>query len=93
MSVAYSLYGKKVKCKQVGYKRHHLRDLGMDDRKILMNLTDIGWEVRLAQDRVKWPTVLNVVVNLQVPMNDGNFLTSRVWFFRLAAKKGHAGWS
>ena len=65
-------------------KNDHLEDPGIDGRIILrwifrmwrgkegggMDWTD------LAQDRVRWQALGNVVMNLQVPKNGGNFLTS-----------------
>ena len=35
----------------------------------------IDW-IDVAQDRDWWRTVVNAVMNLQVPQNAGNFLTS-----------------
>jgi len=35
----------------------------------------MGW-IDLAQDRDWWQTLVNAVMNLQVPYNTGNFLTS-----------------
>jgi hypothetical protein len=32
--------------------------------------------IRVAKDRDKWPALVNVVMNLQVPQNVGNFLTN-----------------
>jgi hypothetical protein len=35
----------------------------------------IDW-IELATDRDRWQALVNVVMNLQVPQNAGNFLTS-----------------
>jgi hypothetical protein len=35
----------------------------------------MGW-IDLAQDTERWQVLVNVVKNLQVPQNAGNFLTS-----------------
>jgi len=35
----------------------------------------MGW-IDLAQDTDRWQVLVNVVMNLQVPQNAGNFLTS-----------------
>jgi hypothetical protein len=31
------------------------------------------WEV---QDRDQWPAVVNIIMNIQIPQQDGNFLTN-----------------
>ena len=36
---------------------------------------DVDW-IKLAQDRDRWQTLVNAVMNLPVPQNVGNFLTS-----------------
>jgi hypothetical protein len=41
---------------------------------------DIDWRIvlgsNLVQDRDKWQVLVNMVINLWVPQNAGNFLTS-----------------
>jgi hypothetical protein len=44
----------------------------MDLREI--GFGDVDW-VNLAQDRDRWWVLVNMVMNLQVPWNVGNFLT------------------
>ena len=48
-------------------KRVHLEDLGVDGRKIIKRIFrewDWGMHwINLAQDRVKWPSLLNAVMN------------------------------
>jgi hypothetical protein len=36
---------------------------------------DVDW-IHWAQDRDRWRALVNTVMNLQVPQNAGNFLTS-----------------
>jgi hypothetical protein len=47
---------------------------------IKMDLQEVGWEgvdwIDLAQDSDRWRAVVNAVMNLWVPKNAGNLLTS-----------------
>ena len=60
-------------------KRDHLEDPGIDG----MILRWIFWRwdggsikwIDKAQDKDRWQAIVNVVMNLQVPYNVGNFLT------------------
>jgi hypothetical protein len=46
-----------------------------------MGLLEVGWEgmdwIGMAHDRDRWRALVNTVMNLWVPLNAGNFLTSR----------------
>jgi len=47
---------------------------------IKLDIQEVGWEgidwTDPAQDRDRWRALVNAVMNLQVPQNSGNFLTS-----------------
>jgi len=47
--------------------------------RIRMDVMEIGWEgvdwIHLAQDRDQWCALVNMVINIQVPLIMGNFLT------------------
>jgi hypothetical protein len=58
-----------------------LEDAGVDRRIILkMDLQEVGWGIRnctdLAQDTDRWRALVNAIMNLRVPKNAGNFMTS-----------------
>jgi hypothetical protein len=58
----------------------HLGDPGVDGRIILKWIFKkrgggMDW-IELAQDRDRWRALVNAVMNLRVPQNAGNFLTS-----------------
>jgi hypothetical protein len=65
-------------------KPEEKRPLGRPRRRwvdnINMDLREIGWGdmdwIDLAEDRDKWRALVNKVMNLRVPYNAGNFLSS-----------------
>jgi hypothetical protein len=61
-------------------ERDHWGDPGVDGRIILrwiFRKWDVGMDwIRLARDRDRWRALVNAVMNLRVPQNAGNFLTS-----------------
>jgi len=68
------LVGKPEGKKPLGRPRHRWED------NIKMDLQEVGcrgmdW-IKLAQDMDSWRALVNTVMNLQVPYNVGNFLTS-----------------
>jgi hypothetical protein len=72
-------------------ERDHWGDPGIDGRMILrwiFRKLDVGgmdW-IELAQGRVRWRALMNVVMNLQVPKNVGNFLTSCKFFVNFSRR-------
>jgi hypothetical protein len=72
---AYSiLVGKREGNRLLGRPRCRWED------NIKMDLQKLGWGgdidwIDLDQDRDRWQALVNVVMNLQVPQNAGNFLT------------------
>ena len=50
------------------------------EENIMMNLQEVGYEgmdwIDRAQDRDRWQALVNAVMNLWVPQNVGNFLTT-----------------
>jgi hypothetical protein len=72
----------------------HLGDPSVDGRIILkwiFEMWDGGMDwLELAQDRDRWRALVNAVMNLRVPQNAGNFLTSRE---TLLLKKASAPWN
>ena len=66
--------GKHEGKRPLGRSRHRWDD------NIKMDLQEVGCEsmdwIKLAQDRDRWRELVNTVMNLRVPKNAGNFLTS-----------------
>jgi hypothetical protein len=85
MGGACSVYrGEERRMQGFGGKSDGKRPLGRPRRRwednIKMDLQDVGcgclgW-IELARDRGRWRALVNAVMNLRVPQNAGNFLTS-----------------
>jgi hypothetical protein len=66
--------GKPEGKRQLGRSRRRWEDnIKMDLQE--MGCGDIGW-IDLAQDRDRCRALVNVVINIRVPLNAQNFLTS-----------------
>jgi hypothetical protein len=52
------------------WERDHLEDLGVDRDNMDMDMQEVGWGGLgwndLAEDRDKWPALVNAVMNLRV---------------------------
>jgi hypothetical protein len=68
------LVGKPEGKKPLGRFRRRWED------SIKMDLQEVGWGdvnwIEVAQDRDRWHAHVTAVMNLRVPLNVGNFLTS-----------------
>jgi hypothetical protein len=61
-------------------ERDHLEDPGIGGRIIFLVFQEVecgvmSW-IDLAQDTDSWQALVNAIINLRVPYNAGNFLTS-----------------
>ena len=68
------LVGKPEGKRPLGRPRHRwLENIKMDLREVVCGSMD--W-IEVAEDRNMWGALVNAVMNLQVPQNAENFLTS-----------------
>jgi hypothetical protein len=71
----YRVYVAKPEGKRpLGRPRHKWEDRNKMDLQG-SGMWGMDW-IKLAQDRNRWRALVNTVINLQVPQNVGNFLTS-----------------
>jgi hypothetical protein len=67
------LVGRSEGRRQLGKPRRRWED------RIKMDLQEVGWGmdwIELAEDRDRWRALVKAVMNLRVPENAGNLLTS-----------------
>ena len=86
------LVGKTEGKKPLGRPRRRWVDnIRMDLQDVVCGYMD---RIRLAQDRYRWRALVSAVVNLRVPWNAGNFLTSckLVSFSRRTLQHGVSEW-
>jgi hypothetical protein len=68
------LVGRPEGRRPLGRPRRRWEDnIKMDLREI--GFGDVDW-IHLAQDRDRWRALVNMIMNLRVPQNAGNFSTS-----------------
>jgi hypothetical protein len=86
------LVGRPEGRSPLGRPRHRWED------NIKMDLQEVGWRgmdwIDMTQDRDRWRALVNAVMNLRVPQNAGNVLTSRqpVSFSRRTLLHGVSYW-
>jgi hypothetical protein len=88
---------KKKVCRLLVRKPEGRRPLGRPRRRwiynIKMDLIEIGLSVvgriGLAQDRYRWRALVNVVMNLRVPLNAGNLPSGCTTFGLLSGTQLH----
>jgi hypothetical protein len=66
------LVGKLEGSRPLGRPRHRWEDIRLDLQE--GGCGSMDW-IDVAQDRDRWPALVNEVMNLRAPLNAGNFLT------------------